>query len=268
VCEKLSLGPGDHVLEIGTGWGGFAVHAAATRGCRVTTTTISPAQYAHTRRRVEQARLQELVTVLRQDYRDLRGGYDKLVSIEMVEAVGWQSFGTFFERCSDLLRPNGVMLLQSIVIDDRAYAVEKASASFIRSHIFPGGSLPSVAVIAHSLRRRTDLRIADLHELTPHYAETLRRWRSNVERAEDQLQRLGYDERFRRLWRLYLAYCEAGFDEGRIGLVQMVLGKPRWRPSVAASDLRARTGTGPGRYGKILPHRDLGEETEAVLVAP
>jgi cyclopropane-fatty-acyl-phospholipid synthase len=268
VCEKLSLGPGENVLEIGTGWGGFAVHAAATRGCRVTTTTISPAQYAHTRRRVEQAGLQELVTVLRQDYRDLRGGYDKLVSIEMVEAVGWQSFGTFFERCSDLLRPDGVMLLQSIVIDDRAYAVEKASASFIRSHIFPGGSLPSVAVIAHCLRRRTDLRIADLHELTPHYAETLRRWRSNVERAEDQLQRLGYDERFRRLWRLYLAYCEAGFDDGRIGLVQMLLGKPRWRPSVAAPDLRARTGTGPGRYGKILPHRDPREETEAALFAP
>ena len=238
VCEKLSLGPRDHVLEIGTGWGGFALHAAATRASRVTTTTISPAQYEHARRRVEQAGLQELVTVLCQDYRDLRGRYDKLVSIEMVEAVGWRSLGTFFARCSDLLGPDGVMLLQSIVIDDRAYEVEKASASFIRSHIFPGGSLPSVEVIARSLARHTDLRIADLHELTPHYAETLRRWRANVERAGDQLHRLGYDERFRRLWRLYLAYCEAGFDEGRIGVVQMLLGKPRWRPSIDAAPAR------------------------------
>ena len=238
VCEKLSLGPRDHVLEIGTGWGGFAVHAAATRGCRITTTTISAAQYAYARRRVERAGLQQLVTVLRRDYRDLRGRYDKLVSIEMVEAVGWRNFGTFFARCSDLLRPDGVMLLQSIVIDDRAYEVEKSSASFIRSHIFPGGSLPSVEVIARCLARHTDLRIADLHELTPHYAETLRRWRTNVERADDQLRRLGYDERFRRLWRLYLAYCEAGFDEGRIGVVQMLLGKPRWRPSIAVAPAR------------------------------
>jgi cyclopropane-fatty-acyl-phospholipid synthase len=244
VCEKLSLGPRDHVLEIGTGWGGFAVHAAASRGCRITTTTISPAQYEHARRRVERAGLQELVTVVRRDYRDLSGRYDKLVSIEMVEAVGWRRFGTFFARCSDLLRPDGVMLLQSIVIDDRAYEVEKASASFIRTHIFPGGSLPSVEVIARRLARHTDLRIADLQELTPHYAETLRRWRANGERAADKLDRLGYDERFRRLWRLYLAYCEAGFDEGRIGVVQTLLGKPRWRPSIAAPPVR-QFGHGP-----------------------
>ena len=254
VCEKLSLGPRDHVLEIGTGWGGFALHAAATRGSRITTTTISPAQYEHTRRRVERAGLQELVTVVRQDYRDLRGRYDKLVSIEMVEAVGWRSFGTFFHRCSDLLRPDGVMLLQSIVIDDRAYEVEKASASFIRSHIFPGGSLPSVEAIARSLARDTDLRIADLHELTPHYAETLRRWRANAERAGYQLHRLGYDERFRRLWRLYLAYCEAGFDEGRIGVVQMLLGKPRWRPSIDAA---------PARQLGDLPRDAAGPEQPA-----
>jgi cyclopropane-fatty-acyl-phospholipid synthase len=238
VCEKLALGPRDHVLEIGTGWGGFAIHAAITRGCRITTTTISPAQYEHARRRVERAGLQELVTVVGQDYRDVRGRYDKLVSIEMVEAVGWRSFGAFFARCSELLRPDGVMLLQSIVIDDRAYELEKASASFIRTHIFPGGSLPSVDIVARSLARHTDLRIADLHELTPHYAETLRRWRANLERAGDQLHRLGYDARFRRLWRLYLAYCEAGFDEGRIGVVQMLLGKPRWRPSIAAAQVR------------------------------
>jgi cyclopropane-fatty-acyl-phospholipid synthase len=235
VCEKLSLGRRDHVLEIGTGWGGFAVHAAATRGCRVTTSTISAAQYEHARRQVARAGLDDLVTVVRQDYRDLGGRYDKLVSIEMVEAVGWRSFETFFDRCSALLSPEGAMMLQSIVIDDRAYEVEKASASFIRTHIFPGGSLPSVEVIVRCLARRTDLRIADLHELTPHYAETLRRWRANLERAADELHRLGYDARFRRLWQLYLAYCEAGFEEGRIGVVQMLLGKPRWRPSIAAA---------------------------------
>ena len=244
-CEKLSLGPGDHVLEIGTGWGGFAVYAAATRGCRITTTTISSAQYEHARRRVARAGLQDLVKVVHHDYRDMRGRYDKLVSIEMVEAVGWRSFAKFFARCSDLLRPDGAMLLQSIVIDDRAYEVEKASASFIRSHIFPGGSLPSVEIIARCLALHTDLRIADLHELTPHYAETLRRWRANVERADGQLHRLGYDEGFRRLWRLYLAYCEAGFDEGRIGVVQLLLGKPRWRPSIAATPSR-QVGDGPG----------------------
>jgi cyclopropane-fatty-acyl-phospholipid synthase len=203
VCEKLSLSHRDHVLEIGTGWGGFAVHAAATRGCRVTTTTISAAQYEHARRHVAWAGLQDLVTVVRQD--------------------------------SALLEPDGAMMLQSIVIDDRAYEVEKASASFIRTHIFPGGSLPSVEVIVRCLARGTDLRLADLHELTPHYAETLRRWRANLERAADQLDRLGYDARFRRLWQLYLAYCEAGFEEGRIGVVQMLLGKPGWRPSIAAA---------------------------------
>ncbi len=233
ICAKLQLGPDDHVLEIGTGWGGFAVYAAATRGCRVTTTTISRAQYEHVRRRVERAGVGELVTVLGEDYRDLRGSYDKLVSIEMIEAVGWRRFGTFFARCADLLRADGAMLLQSIVIDDRAYAVEKASPSFIRTHIFPGGCLPSIEVIAHAVASRTDLRITDLEELTPHYAETLRRWRANVESAAGQLERLGYDERFRRLWLLYLAYCQAGFTEGRIGVVQVALAKPGRRPSLA-----------------------------------
>ncbi|HWM10466.1 MAG TPA: cyclopropane-fatty-acyl-phospholipid synthase family protein, partial [Solirubrobacteraceae bacterium] len=153
VCEKLALEPGDHVLEIGTGWGGFALHAAATRGCKVTTTTISDEQHAHATERIRQAGLEHLVTVLKQDYRDLRGRYDKLVSIEMVEAVGWKDFGTFFERCGALLEPDGAMLLQAITIDDRAYAVERASRSFIRTHIFPNGCLPSLEVIARQTAR-------------------------------------------------------------------------------------------------------------------
>jgi cyclopropane-fatty-acyl-phospholipid synthase len=228
VCSKLDLGPDDHVLEIGTGWGGFAVYAAATRGCRVTTTTISAEQHAHATRRVREAGMSRLVTVLADDYRDLTGQYDKLVSIEMVEAVGWKDFGTFFERCADLLAPDGAMLLQSITIDDRAYAVERASKSFIRTHIFPNGCLPSVEVISRCVARRTDLRMVHLEDFGLDYAETLRRWRANFERDPQQLAELGYDERFRRMWRMYLCYCEAGFSERRIGVAQAVLAKPRW----------------------------------------
>jgi cyclopropane-fatty-acyl-phospholipid synthase len=232
VCDKLALGPSDHVLEIGTGWGGFAVHAAATRGCRVTTTTISQEQRSYALARVRAAGLQDRVTVLGDDYRNVRGRYDKLVSIEMIEAVGWKDFGTFFACCSERLAPHGAMLLQAITIDDRAYAVERASKSFIRTHIFPNGCLPSLEVIARSVARHTDLRTVHLDDLTPHYPETLRHWRANVEAASERLAELGYDERFRRLWRMYLAYCEAGFAERRIGLVQSVLAKPGWRGRV------------------------------------
>ncbi|MGZ4268274.1 MAG: class I SAM-dependent methyltransferase [Solirubrobacteraceae bacterium] len=229
VCEKLELGPGDHVLEIGTGWGGFAVYAASTRGCRVTTTTISTEQHDVAVARVREAGLQDRVTVLLEDYRHLRGQYDKLVSLEMIEAVGWKDFGTFFECCSNLLAPDGAMLLQAITMDDRAYEVEKNSKSFIRTYVFPNGCLPSQRVIAECLAERTDMRTAHLEELTPHYAETLRRWRANVEAHAEELDALGYDERFRRVWWMYLCYCEAGFAEHRIGLVQAVLAKPRWR---------------------------------------
>jgi cyclopropane-fatty-acyl-phospholipid synthase len=226
VCDKLELGREDHVLEIGTGWGGFAIHAAATRGCRVTTTTLSGEQRAHALARVREAGLEDRVTILERDYRELEGRYDKLVSIEMIEAVGWKDFGTFFERCSDLLEPNGAMLLQAITIDDRAYAVERASKSFIRTHIFPNGCLPSVEVIARCLARRTDLRLTHFEDFGLDYAETLRRWRENLD--GERLAQLGYDERFQRLWRLYLCYCEAGFAERRIGVAQALLAKPRW----------------------------------------
>jgi cyclopropane-fatty-acyl-phospholipid synthase len=219
ISRKLDLGPRDHLLEIGTGWGGLAVHAAATTGCRVTTTTISRAQHAAAVERVRAAGLEDRVTVLLEDYRDLEGSYDKLVSVEMIEAVGWKDFGTFFERCDALLVPGGTMLLQAITIDDRAYAVEKASKSFIRTHIFPNGCLPSQEVIANCVARRTSLSQTHMEELGGHYAETLRRWRANI---EGRFSTLGYDERFQRLWRLYLCYCEAGFDERRIGLMQAV----------------------------------------------
>jgi cyclopropane-fatty-acyl-phospholipid synthase len=233
ICAKLALGPHDHVLEIGTGWGGFAVHAAATTGCRVTTTTISREQHHAALDRVRAAGVEDRVSVLRRDYRELEGRFDKLVSLEMIEAVGWRDFGTFFGACSDRLDPGGAMALQAITIDDRLYDVEKASRTFIRTHVFPNGCLPSIEVMAREVRRRSDLRIVDLEDITPHYAETLRRWRANVDAASARLRELGYDDRFQRLWRLYLCWCEAGFEERRIGNVQIVLGKPRWRGSVS-----------------------------------
>jgi cyclopropane-fatty-acyl-phospholipid synthase len=225
VCRKLGLGPDDHVVEIGTGWGSFALHAAGRYGCRVTTTTISAEQHARATERVRAAGLADRVEVLDRDYRDLRGRYDKLVSIEMIEAVGWQYFDEYFASCDRLLRPGGEMLLQAIVIDDDAYEAEKASRTFIRELVFPAGCLPSVRVIDDCLRRVTDLRRLRLDDLTAHYPETLRRWRERFVAAADRLERLGYDRPFRRLWELYLAYCEAGFRERRIRVVQMGMAK-------------------------------------------
>jgi cyclopropane-fatty-acyl-phospholipid synthase len=228
VCERLDLGPDDHLLEIGSGWGSLAIHAAATRGCQVTTTTISREQHDYAIEQVARAGLADRVTVLMQDYRDLHGTYDKLVSIEMIEAVGWKHIGTFFAKCSELLAPTGAMLLQAITIDDRAYEVEKASKSFANTYIFPGGCLPSLEVIARNVARRTNMQAVNLEDLTPHYAETLRRWRHNFAANSDALDELGYDERFRRLWTFYLSWCEAGFAERRICDIQLLLAKPQW----------------------------------------
>jgi cyclopropane-fatty-acyl-phospholipid synthase len=229
VCAKLDLRPSDHVLEIGTGWGGFAVYAAEHCGCRVTTTTISREQHVYATARVHAAGLEDRVTVLLEDYRALEGSYDKLVSIEMIEAVGWQNFPTYFRRCSELLADDGAMLLQAIVIDDRAYQVEKAGKSFINTYIFPGGCLPSLEVISRQLPRVTDLRQVHLEDITAHYATTLALWRERFLSASERLADLGYDERFRRLWDLYLSYCEGGFRERRIQDVQLLLAKPGYR---------------------------------------
>jgi cyclopropane-fatty-acyl-phospholipid synthase len=226
VCEKLALGPGDHVLEIGGGWGSFAIHAAREHGCRVTTTTISREQHAYATARVREAGLADRITVLCDDYRELRGSYDKLVSIEMIEAVGWQYFPTFFRRCSELVGDDGAMLLQAIVIEDGAYEVEKATRSFINTHIFPGGCLPSMRVIERNIKRATGFRVIDREDLTAHYATTLAHWRARFAAAADRVAELGYDERFRRLWELYLSWCEGGFRERRIQDVQLLLVKP------------------------------------------
>jgi cyclopropane-fatty-acyl-phospholipid synthase len=229
VCRKLRLGPEDHVLEIGGGWGSFALHAAERHGCRVTTTTISREQHEVASERVLEAGVADRVTVLLEDYRDLRGRYDKLVSIEMIEAVGWQYFDLFFKRCGQLLDPRGLMLLQAIVIDDRAYEIEKAARSFIKELIFPAGCLPSVEVISRCIARATNLRLVDLEDITGHYPETLRRWRENFVRAAGRAQALGYDRRFRRLWELYFAYSEGGFLERRIRDVQALVAGPAYR---------------------------------------
>jgi cyclopropane-fatty-acyl-phospholipid synthase len=242
VCAKLHLCPDDHVLEIGTGWGGFAVYAAEHHGCQVTTMTISREQHAYAFARVRDAGLEDRVTVLLADYRDRAqierpGGYDKLVSIEMIEAVGWQYIGAFLQRCSALLRADGAMLLQAIVIDDRAFHIEKASKSFINTYIFPGGCLPSMEAISRSLARATDLRQVHMEDITPHYAETLARWRKRFLAASGRLAELGYDERFRRLWELYLCWCEGGFRERRIQDVQLLLAKPAYRSEPRSADM-------------------------------
>jgi cyclopropane-fatty-acyl-phospholipid synthase len=222
VCEMLDLNAGERVIEIGSGWGGFAVHAAERYGVEVTTTTISSRQRELALARVRAAGLEQRVAVLERDYRTLQGRYDKLVSIEMVEAVGWLHLDAFFRCCSRLLRPGGKMLLQAITIQDDAYEIEKANKSFIRRYVFPGGCLPSKSAIASSLRRAGDLRPIAVRDLTDHYPLTLRAWRERFEAGAD---RLAAGERFRRLWRLYLSYCEAGFLERRIEVSQILLGK-------------------------------------------
>jgi cyclopropane-fatty-acyl-phospholipid synthase len=253
ICRKLQIDAEDHVLEIGTGWGGFALHAATTRGCRVTTTTISEEQYQFAREQVRRAGVEHLVTVLREDYPDLRGRFDKLVSIEMIEAVGWRHIGTFLATCSGLLAPHGAMLLQVITIDDRLYEAEKASRSFIKEYIFPGGSLPSLATLRQDIYRHTDLSIVSHQELTPHYVPTLRQWRERLSAHLQELHELGYDRRFQRIWMLYLAYCEAGFAEGRIGDFQLLLAKPLSRlhdPSSEGRPATPVTGAGTDRPGQ------------------
>lgn len=232
ICRKLELAPSDHVLEIGTGWGGFALHAAARYGCRVTTTTISREQHDLATQRVAAAGLADRVQVLHEDYRDLRGQYDKLVSIEMIEAVGHQYLNGYFRRCAELLRPDGLMLLQAITIADHQYEQAKRSVDFIKKYIFPGGFLPSVSAMLASAGRHTDLRLVHLDDFGTHYARTLRAWREGFHGNLDGVRRLGYDQRFERMWDYYLSYCEGGFIERMISCAQLLLARPgnRRRP--------------------------------------
>ena len=223
VCRRLDLRPDHHVLEIGTGWGGFALHAAGRYGCRVTTTTISPSQYERALERVRAAGLEDRVTVLLEDYRDLRGCYDRLVSIEMIEAIGHRQFETFFRRCGELLARDGRMLLQSITIADRHFARARDEVDFIKRYIFPGCCIPSVGALTAAMVEASDLRLVHLEDIGLHYATTLAAWRRNFHANLDRVRALGYPDTFVRMWEFYLCYCEAGFAERALGDVQMVL---------------------------------------------
>jgi cyclopropane-fatty-acyl-phospholipid synthase len=236
ICRALELGPDDHLLEIGAGWGAMAAYAASNYGCRVTTTTISREQREGALRRIQDAGVEDRVTVLLDDYRDLRGRYSKLVSIEMIEAVGWQYFEAFFRRCSELLEPDGLFFLQAIVIDDRLYEAEKAARSFSNVLIFPGGCLPSVEVIEQCVAHETDMSMVWMEEIGAHYARTLELWRERFIANTDLAAELGYDERFRRLWTLWLAMSEAGFRERRLRDVQVLFAKPGYSNRVREGD--------------------------------
>ncbi len=228
ICRKLLLRPQDHVLEIGTGWGGFALHAASHYGCRVTTTTISQQQHDFARERIDQAGLGDRITLLQQDYRDLSGSYDKLVSIEMIEAVGHRFLDIYFAQCCRLLKPDGMMALQAITIPDGRYDAYRRSVDFIQRYIFPGGCLPSISAIGGALRR-TDFHLLHAEDFSAHYARTLACWRRNFWSNAESVRQLGFDERFMRMWHYYLCYCEAGFRERQIGICQMLLAKPGCR---------------------------------------
>ncbi len=229
ICRKLALRPDDHLLEIGTGWGGFALHAASRYGCRMTTTTISAQQFELARQRIAEAGLADRVTVLLEDYRQLRGRFDKIVSIEMLEAVGHAYYDTYFRKCGELLQHDGMMLLQTITIADPIYEQAKHSVDFIQRYIFPGGCLPSVTAMLQSLARTTDLRLFHLDDIGPHYITTLQHWRRRFFERIDRVRQLGFSDRFVRMWEFYLCYSEAGFAERTIGNVQMLLTKPGCR---------------------------------------
>jgi cyclopropane-fatty-acyl-phospholipid synthase len=220
LCMRLRLRPEDHLLEIGTGWGSLALHAARRYGCRVTTTTLSQAQWELARERVRAAGLEDRVTLLREDYRDLRGRYDKVVSCEMIEAIGAAQYPTFFARCAALLAPGGLLALQAITIADRHYARARREVDFIKRHIFPGSCIPSITALTAAAAER-DLVLRQLQDHRRDYARTLAAWRDNLAANRAAVERIT-EERFRRLWHFYLAYCEGGFAEGHIGVSQLV----------------------------------------------
>jgi len=229
ICQKLQLDESDHVLEIGTGWGGFAIYAARNYGCKVTTTTISQQQFDFAKQRIDDEGLSDRITLLCEDYRNLSGQYDKLVSIEMIEAVGHAYYKNYFQHCSNLLKPEGMMLLQSITIADQRYQAASKEVDFIQRYIFPGGSLPSVSVIAKNVSDHTDMRFYQLEDIGAHYATTLANWRERFFSNIESIQKLGYSETFVRMWDFYLCYCEGGFRENSIGTIQLLLTKPLCR---------------------------------------
>jgi cyclopropane-fatty-acyl-phospholipid synthase len=231
ICEDLELKPTDHLIEIGTGWGGMAIYAAENYGCKVTTTTISREQLEHAQAEVKKRGLQDKITLLFEDYRDLSGQFDKLVSIEMIEAVGHEYFDTYFNCVSNLLKPDGKAVIQAITINKQRYDDYRKSVDFIKRYIFPGGCLPSLNVISGALTRRTDMQIIDLRDIALDYARTLQHWHDAFMAELDAVKALGFDEKFIRMWRFYLSYCEGGFRERIIGTYQITMAKPYYRPT-------------------------------------
>lgn len=231
LCRQLELKPEDHLLEIGTGWGGMAIHAAKYFGCRVTTTTISKEQYEHACARVEAEGLSHRITLLCEDYRNLTGHYDKLVSIEMIEAVGHEFYQNYFQVCAALLKPDGKMVIQAITVADQRYKSARDSVDFIKRYIFPGGSLPSIAVMADHIARDTDMQVVHLRDITSDYAVTLAHWRKRFLANIEAVRHMGFSEEFVRMWEFYLCYCEGGFRERIIGTVQVAMAKPDYRPA-------------------------------------
>jgi cyclopropane-fatty-acyl-phospholipid synthase len=226
VCQKLALTPQDHLVEIGTGWGGLAIHAATNYGCRVTTTTISREQHDYAKAKIEKLGLANRITLLFQDYRDLQGQFDKLVSIEMIEAVGADFLDTYLAKCSSLLKPNGTMLLQAITIQDQFYERALGQVDYIQRFIFPGSFIPSITAITTAACEATDLKVSHLEDIGPHYATTLRHWRERFFANLPAVRKLGLNDSFVRLWEFYLCYCEGGFMERALGDVHILLSKP------------------------------------------
>jgi cyclopropane-fatty-acyl-phospholipid synthase len=226
ICQKLDLKPSDHVVEIGTGWGGFAIFAAKNYGCKVTTTTISRQQFALANSRIEAEKLQDKITVLLNDYRELTGQYDKLVSIEMIEAVGHQFYDVYFAKCGSLLKADGLALIQAITIVDQRFNAAKNSVDFIQRYIFPGSNIPSISAMLNSITVSSDLKLINLQDIGPHYATTLAAWRSNFFAKLAEVRTMGYSEEFIKMWEFYLCYCEGGFAERALGDVHLLLAKP------------------------------------------
>ena len=228
ICKKLNLSPADHLLEIGTGWGGFALHAAKNYGCRVTSTTISTEQFVFTENLIKENGLQDQVTILKKDFRQLDGQFDKLVSIEMIEAVGYKLYKTFFQKCSQLLKPEGLLVIQAITITDNLFEESKDFIDFIKQYIFPGSCIPSITALCNAATS-SDIKLFHLEDITPHYARTLKEWRINFLKNNKQVKDLGFTNAFIRMWLFYLCYCEGGFIERQIGNIQMVFTKPLCR---------------------------------------
>ncbi|HNW00257.1 MAG TPA: cyclopropane-fatty-acyl-phospholipid synthase family protein, partial [Chitinophagales bacterium] len=226
LCQSLKLTPADHVLEIGTGWGGFAEYAAKTYGCKITTVTISKEQHAYATERLQKAGLSDRVEVLLRDYRHIEGVFDKVVSIEMIEAVGAQYLDTYFKKIQSVLKPDGVLALQAIICPDSRFESFKKNVDFIQKHIFPGSLLPSIAAINESVNKTGDLFMFGLKDLGRSYGTTLAAWRERFNANIDQVAQMGFDETFIRKWNYYFAYCEAAFNMRNINVVQMVYTRP------------------------------------------